>query len=473
MRFTIAVLITALLAVGSGVGALETAQPPTAPTKNANVAVAITPVLSPKRTPGAMLGTLRIANANSAVSSVVPSIPGHACVVVWSGEQEVFELRSNEVFTPASTLKLVVAHAVLRHMDPTDRFITRVVAETPTEDGVINGNLYIVGGGDPILETTKYAARHNDPNRAFTNFDQLADEIAAAGISTITGAVVGDGTRYDDMRIVPSWEPRYIDQVSAGPLSGLGVNDGLVSFTETEVASYPGVPATDPPANTAKVLTELLQERGIAVAGRAASGQAPLGLVEVAQISSPPLAEVVAQMLRYSDNTTAELLAKEVGFLANGEGSTQSGTLAMMTALADIGVDTTSMVINDGSGLDLGNRITCRALVQVLAAAGEDSPMAEALAVAGESGTLAKRMLDTVAAGNLRAKTGSLRSVSALAGFVRGDDGRTYTLAYIANNPNGGQITAGEAEAQAALAVGLASLEEVIPPAAILPVPVR
>lgn len=472
MRFVLVLLVVAVLGVTSAAGALQSGYITPSDRPATGQASVITPVLSPKRTPRVMLGTIRDANANAVVASMVPSIPGHACVVVSNGEKNVYELRLDEGFTPASTQKLLVAHTILSLMDADDRFVTAAFAEAAPNNGTIEGNLYLLGGGDPILETTKYAARRQDDDRPYTNFDELADQLVAQGVTSITGAIIGDGSRYDTERSIPTWEARYLDQVSAGPLSGLGVNDGLATFTETEVPSYPGTPAADPPANTAKILTELLRERGVSVAGGPSSGVVPQERVEIAQIVSPPLREVVAQMLEYSDNTTAELLTKEIAVRTGALGTSANGTQAILANLASLGVDTTNLVLNDGSGLDLGNRVTCSALVQVLNEAGANSPLASALPIAGESGTLAQRMVDTPAAGNLRAKTGSLRNVSALAGYVRGDDGRTYTFAYIDNAPGGSAIPAGDAEAQSALGSGLASLQEVEPPAAILPVPI-
>jgi len=179
-------------------------------------------------------------------------------------------------------------------------------------------------------------------------------------------------------------------------------------------------------------LTQLLAERGVVVTGAARSGPAPAGTTEVAAVTSAPVAEVVGQMLAASDNTTAELLMKELGVTSAGEGTTTAGVTAAIEVLRADGVDVDGIVLNDGSGLDRGDRLTCNALVAMLDDAGSTSPLANGLAVAAERGTLRERWTGTEAAGRIRAKTGSVRNSRSLAGFADSASG-PLTFAYIAN----------------------------------------
>jgi D-alanyl-D-alanine carboxypeptidase/D-alanyl-D-alanine-endopeptidase (penicillin-binding protein 4) len=144
----------------------------------------------------------------------------------------------------------------------------------------------------------------------------------------------------------------------------------------------------------------------------------------------------------------------------------------MVADLAAAGVPTEGIALTDGSGLDLGNRATCRSLAQVLELEPVGDVLEEGLAIAGQSGTLQGRMVGTPAEGNLRAKTGSLRNVSALAGEVDGADGRTYTFAYISNVPEGEFVPDITLQLQADLGAALAALAEVEAPQEIYPVPV-
>lgn len=469
MRFLAVLLVVALLAGGAGWAALEAdAAPSSASPSELRLT---TPVLSARRTPEALLDTRRDQSVAAAVATIPARIPGASCLVVAEAGRPLVEHQPDQPLTPASTQKLLVGAAVLTLLGPDATFRTTAVTATPSSGGVVEGDLFIVGGGDPLLATDAYIARQADPAKPATRIEDLADAIVAAGVQQITGSVVGDGTRYDDVRDIPSWPQRYRDQVAAGPLSGLGVNDGLETFTETEVPVNPGRPAADPPAHTAEVLSELLEARGVAIAGPARSGAAPDGAIEVAAIESPPVHTVVAQMLRYSDNTTAELLVKEIGVLTASEGSTPAGLAGLASTLAGEGVAVDGVALTDGSGLDLGNRATCRSLAQVLTLPDVHEPLVEGLAVAGESGTLAGRMQGTAAAGNLRAKTGSLRNVAALAGVVDGADGRTYAFAYITNLPEGEFVPDSEAALQEELAVALASVAPTEPPPEILPTP--
>jgi D-alanyl-D-alanine carboxypeptidase len=166
-------------------------------------------------------------------------------------------------------------------------------------------------------------------------------------------------------------------------------------------------------------------------------------------VRSKPLAVLVADILARSDNQGAELLLKHLGVEASQQGSTAAGARALADWMNQAGVAPEGSYVVDGSGLDAGNQVTCQQLVQVLAEAGPDGALAAGLPVAGQTGTLARRFRETSAVGRLRAKTGRLNEVTALAGFVDGPDATTATFAYIAN---GAPVTAEILRAQDFLA---------------------
>jgi D-alanyl-D-alanine carboxypeptidase/D-alanyl-D-alanine-endopeptidase (penicillin-binding protein 4) len=191
------------------------------------------------------------------------------------------------------------------------------------------------------------------------------------------------------------------------------------------------VEAPDPAAQAAAVLTLLLETRGVDVGGAPRSGTAPVGAAELAAIDSPALSKVLAEMLQESDNSTAELLLKEIGRGAL-DPSTAGGRVEAARQLAEGDVDLSGVVLADGSGLSLDNRVTCHLLASLLDRPGTGPVLQAGLSVAGESGTLADRFVGTPLAGHLRAKTGSLNTVAGMAGVVSDDDG-TFTFAYLVN----------------------------------------
>jgi len=138
-------------------------------------------------------------------------------------------------------------------------------------------------------------------------------------------------------------------------------------------------------------------------------------------------------MLRRSDNTTAEILLKGLAVDEGQLGTTEAGAAVVQDTLDALGLPTAGSITTDGSGLDLSNRVTCNLLSAALDHQGPGSSMADDLPVAGESGTLRKRMKGTAAEGKVRAKTGTLNEVSALAGFARAASGEDLTFAFIIN----------------------------------------
>ncbi|MDQ3574478.1 MAG: D-alanyl-D-alanine carboxypeptidase/D-alanyl-D-alanine-endopeptidase, partial [Actinomycetota bacterium] len=229
-----------------------------------------------------------------------------------------------------------------------------------------------------------------------------------------TGArgVVGDETRYDVRRFVPTWKPTYLTSGQVGPASALNVNHGFASLgSAVAFAAQPDVLA-------AGVLIDLLRARGVVVAGGPGEGMAPPAAGVLARISSPPMRELVAEMLLHSDNLTAELLVKELGHRFANDGSTASGVRVLRETLSSLGLPVSDFSAVDGSGLDRGDVVTCGLLLSAVEANGPTGPLAAGLPVAGRSGTLAQRFSGNPAVGRLRAKTGSLDNVTGLAGYV-------------------------------------------------------
>jgi D-alanyl-D-alanine carboxypeptidase/D-alanyl-D-alanine-endopeptidase (penicillin-binding protein 4) len=255
----------------------------------------------------------------------------------------------------------------------------------------------------------------------------LADAIAAAGVKRIPGGIVGDDSRYEALRYLPTWKDSYRTEGQVGPLGALTVNGG---FSQLEPAP---IPVSDPAVFAASELARLLAARGVTVGSAASRGAAPGGAVEIAKVDSPPLSALVGEVLAVSDNLGAELLAREIGFQTAKQGTTAAGLQAMLTKLTELGLPTTNVQFIDASGLDRGNHVTCDLLAATLDL-GEDERFASlwsGLAVAGQSGTLATQFDGTVLEGTLRGKTGSLDGVTGLVGLI--DVGRPLRFAFVAN----------------------------------------
>jgi D-alanyl-D-alanine carboxypeptidase/D-alanyl-D-alanine-endopeptidase (penicillin-binding protein 4) len=179
----------------------------------------------------------------------------------------------------------------------------------------------------------------------------------------------------------------------------------------------------DQPALAAATeITRLLNERGIAVGGPPKIGAAAADVGEVASVVSQPLRNVIAEMLTNSDNNTAELLLKEIGFSANQSGTRESGIAAVNNVLMADGLTIDGFVMADGSGLDRSNRVTCRLLMEILGSDNGFGDIGNGLSVLGKVGTLRDVLMDSPAAGRMYAKTGTLTDVKTLSGFTRYTD---------------------------------------------------
>ncbi len=393
----------------------------------------VTPVLSARRVPGLLAAHQADVALQAALQPILDQSTSTTCLTVQATGRTIENVNGDLPVTPASTEKLLTATAVLERMGEDGTVTTAAVAESAPQDGVIDGDLYVVGAGDPLLATTGYLATFDEPDEPYNDFAKLADAIKEARVTEIHGKVIADESKFDSVRYLATWPKRYITANEVGPLSSLMVNDGFTGYTE-----HPDAPASirrpgEPAQLAAETLTSLLEERGVRVSGAPTTGTAPHAATTVASLDSLPMRTNVREMLRRSDNTTAEILLKGLAAHDGGLGTTEAGAAVVQDTLQQLGLPAHGSVTVDGSGLDLGNRVTCKLLSAALDHQGPGSSLADDLPVAGESGTLRKRMRGTAAEGKLRAKTGTLNEVSALAGFVRSASGEDLTFAFIIN----------------------------------------
>lgn len=311
---------------------------------------------------------------------------------------------------PASNEKLVVTYAALVGLGTAYRIETDVLGRGHQSGSVWNGNLLLIGHGDPTLSSADLA--------------ELAARVRAAGIARVTGGVFGDESFFDARRTAPGWKSWYYVNESA-PLSALTVDR----------AGYRGRISRNPALSAALLFRDALRRIGVAVGG-AGLGEAHGDEVPLAAVDSPPLSEIVRYMDRQSDNFTAELVLKQLGAIENEVGTSASGAAYARRLLAEAGVPLAGVRLADGSGLSLLDRLTARALASILRAAWADLEVrpafVAALPVAGINGTLSDRMRRPPARGNVLAKTGTTFRASALSGYVR----RRYVFSVLQNgNP--------------------------------------
>jgi serine-type D-Ala-D-Ala carboxypeptidase/endopeptidase (penicillin-binding protein 4) len=338
----------------------------------------------------------------------------------------VFDLnRSTVVFgrngylslRPASNEKLTVAVTVLDELGPGFRISTDVLREgAVTPEGVLQGRLILKGYGDPTLSRARLAL--------------LASRVRAAGITRVTGPILGDESFFDAMRVAPGWKASFYKE-ECPPLSALIVNRGHV-----------GSRISDDPARTAARFFKLaLQNAGVAVPGRSAKGLAGAGAVPVTTARANPLSWLVHKMNRESDNFYAEMLLKEVGARVRGHGTTAAGARVVRAELVERGVTMAGVRIVDGSGLSAYDRLTGRAVTQLLISAVSDAGIKQqfvaSLPVAGVNGTLVDRMESGPAYRHVFAKTGTTNRASALSGYAtNGSYAPRYVFSILMNgNP--------------------------------------
>ncbi|MCY4517627.1 MAG: D-alanyl-D-alanine carboxypeptidase/D-alanyl-D-alanine-endopeptidase [Acidimicrobiaceae bacterium] len=383
------------------------------------------PLLRAERAPDALWRAAQEHHIGTEMTAFSSDWPEPHCLAISIAGTEVFSSNPDPVI-PASVQKLITAAAALAVVDPDERLVTQVLTDAEIVDGTLDGTVWVVGGGDPLIMTQSYADSHRRQPQLRTPVEDLADELLGLGIETLRGNLIADESRYDTTRFPETWPQRYITQLNSGPLSALNLNDGITGFTTTLSA------AEHPARWFVSTLADLLRVRGVSVDVEIGVSAAPSGMNEIARLTSPPLVEIIQQMLRESDNTTAELMLREIGLRSAGEGTTPAGAAAAERIVSDLLPDRSRPAVVDGSGLDRQNMVTCGFLVALLDHFGTESEFAAGLPVAARTGTLSHRFAEHPAAGRLHAKTGLLRGVNALAGFIETDSG-TVTFAQMLN----------------------------------------
>jgi D-alanyl-D-alanine carboxypeptidase/D-alanyl-D-alanine-endopeptidase (penicillin-binding protein 4) len=411
-----------------------------------------------------------------------------AMVISITRGDTLFAHGADSKMVPASTMKLFTAAIAFEKLGPEHTFSTDVLRDGPLEaNGVVRGNLVLRGDGDPSL-SPRFV--RGGPDASMT---MLARLLAGAGITRVTGDLVADASALEMRGIPEGWLTRYAGAAYAAPFSALTLNENIVivAVTAGGVGGAGTVflePATrgltitntvrtvagsrtrisarlvghdrvivsgtvgaragtvrsqlvvgDPATFTGGAFRAALEEQGVLVDGALRVGRTPENATLVTSLPSPPLARLISTMNRESINIFAELLFRGAARGPNKQtlGSAENASATLNDFMVrQVGASPDAVRVTDGSGLSVLDRVTPRALVQLLAHAHRapwGSAFHASLPVAGESELLRNRMRATPAQGNLHAKTGTTNDVIGLSGYVTAENGEILAFAFLYN----------------------------------------
>jgi D-alanyl-D-alanine carboxypeptidase/D-alanyl-D-alanine-endopeptidase (penicillin-binding protein 4) len=333
---------------------------------------------------------------------------------------------------PASTAKLAVAVAALQVLGPDAQLTTRVVQTAASQ-------VVLVGGGDPTLAGPAAVGPVSPGYPTPASLTALAAQTAAALLARQTATVTlgYDASLFAGPTLAPGWKPIYQTEGDVAPVSALEVDEGHPNPTRLATAADPGAAA-------AAEFAALLASDGVTVTGaptavHVASLQGGNPRPTLSSVASPPMSELVQRMLGRSDNDLAEALSRQVAIATGYPATFAGGVAAVKAAIAADGVDPTGLATVDASGLSPLDRVMPATLVALLRLAimpghSQLASILSGLPVAGFYGTLSGRFGGVAAAGAglIRAKTGTLDGVAALAGYLQDTSGATLVFTTIA-----------------------------------------
>lgn len=402
----------------------------------------------------------------------------------------VYAHNADKLFVPASNQKLVTGAVALAQLGPDFRTRTAVLARGPVRDGTLEGDLVLVGRGDPSWSDAMVG-------EAMLPLRDLADSVQRRGIRRVRGRVVVATGHFRGPRLGFGWDWDDLEYAYGAPVDAVLLNEGLARIV-VQGAGAAGQPATvsvlptpaaarvrmalaptlpqpdsagvdvtwddddrayvlrgavgvgkrlavrvamrEPARAVSAAWLSALDERGVEVTSGSATDTSAAMLVgdTLTVHASPPLADVLRFFEKPSQNQLGEQLLRIIGLERAGVGSADSGLAVVRRQLAEWGVDSAAVVPRDGSGLSRHNFVAPRALVRILDAMRQREALArvfrDALPVAGVDGTLANRMRGTPAQGTVQAKTGFVDRVRSLSGYVTTRNGETLLFSALCNN---------------------------------------
>ncbi|HEX8987096.1 MAG TPA: D-alanyl-D-alanine carboxypeptidase/D-alanyl-D-alanine-endopeptidase [Rhodocyclaceae bacterium] len=388
---------------------------------------------------------------------------------------------------PASVMKLVTTYAALGMLGPAYTWKTEARVDAPVKDGVLAGNLYIRGSGDPKLTFEQFwlllrqvralgireiegdlvldrsifqvpavdeGAFDDQPLRAYN----VAPDALLVGFKAIRLALIPDAAARS-VQILAEPQPANLDVVNRVRLGNNGCGDwkeGLRADLARHVDRFRLVLTGSYSASCGQknwvlglmpheqyvrgVFEELWSELGGNIKGGVRDGVAPADARVVGTIESPGLAEIVRDINKYSNNVMARQLFLTLGLESGKRPARPADAEAVVREwLAAHGLSFPGMVLENGSGLSRQERLTAEDLGRLLQAAWKSALMPEfvaSLPLAAVDGTMKKRFNGNGAAGQMHIKTGTLEGVKAIAGYVLDHNGRNQAVVFIINHPN-------------------------------------
>ncbi|MFN3939224.1 MAG: D-alanyl-D-alanine carboxypeptidase/D-alanyl-D-alanine-endopeptidase [Chitinophagales bacterium] len=395
---------------------------------------------------------------------------------------------------PASGVKAITTLVALQLLGPNYTFATKIEYDGTLADGVLKGNIYITGSGDPTLGSNRISGFP----RYDTLFAQWADIIQSAGIKKIDGSIVGDASVFDNVVIPGSWNWDDIGQYYGAGVSGLNLYENMYTiyyssnksvtkidsvFPKLEGITFinevrpegtgnnayifggpdsylrtitgtipPGVKAykvegamPDPVLFAAAELKRCLESKGISVSQNATTfrqmqqgpGFTKLPRKTIHVHKSAPLSAIIKETNGKSINLYAEALLKTIGYEKMKTGTQAASIKAVRNFWTTNGFSLKGFNMEDGSGLSRLNTMTAYQMASFMMF-GFKQPDFEtyknSMSVAGVSGTLKNIGAGTVAQGKILAKSGSMYKVRSYTGYVQGKSGKIYTFSIIVNN---------------------------------------
>lgn len=409
----------------------------------------------------------------------------------------LYESNAAAMLSAASNTKLFTTAAALVRLGGSYRFETRFASDAPIRSGVLEGDLWVVGGGDPTLTTDQDWC----PAGPEVALARVAEELAVLGIERVAGALVLDDRLFEPPSYHPGWpardrgRPHALDvsalcverhririAVSASPsgvelhvvprLRGIRVENAVkvvkganASITAHVLGDSIHVSGSIPPGGSdatsvhwldgpklfGAVCLEAFASRGVTVQGATrlpGNGEAAPRRTLVVLPSAVPLTEVIRVTNQESDNLYAEMLLKALGARFRGEGSFAAGVEVVRETLRQLGLTTAGFDAVDGSGLARASKASAKeiaALLEAMARSPQGGAFRDSLAVGGaRTGTLRRRFREPSVAGRVRAKTGSLDGVSSLSGYAEAPSGETFVFSILVNFEKGGSSKADE-----------------------------
>jgi len=417
-------------------------------------------------------------------SSLTQTRTGIKIVSLKTGET-LYSRNSQLLFHPASNMKLLTTSTALKRLGADFKFPTRVFVDSGSvSDSTITGPIYLKGYGDPDLVSD--------------DLRRMVDQLKLKGIRRISGDLICDNSYMDDLFWGNGWMWDDASDWYWAQISPLTVNDNCVEIT-VKPGAHPGdslryqltpntafmkivnhgvtvdssdslirhafkvkrrwkhpaniidieggrfptdaerdyiIDVIDAPRYVGTLLGEMLRAEGIVFDGVVRTGETPKNVGLLVEHLSPPLSLVIFNTNKISDNLSAELLLKTVGAEMRGiPGTAKKGISEIYKFLQEIGVDSSTYELADGSGVSRYNVITPDLIIELLKAMNADfrlqAEFKASLPVAGVDGSLDSRMKNTPAENKLRAKTGTLRGVSALSGYTTTADGEPVAFSMI------------------------------------------